>query len=85
MRAGSIKAIRACKAKRGLLGVIKRGARIQFIPALPMLARAHSFGTMAKGSKAQQVLADKAYASKANRTAMKGKLRGDILHKVVRG
>ena len=36
---------------------------------------------MRKGSKAQQVLADKAYASKANRTAMKGKHRGSILQK----
>ena len=48
-----------------------------------MLARTHSFGTMRKGSKAQQVLADKAYASKANRTAMKGKHRGRILQKTV--
>ena len=38
---------------------------------------------MRKGSKAQQVLADKAYASKANRTAMKGKHRGGILQKTV--
>ena len=38
---------------------------------------------MRKGSKAQQVLADKAYASKANRTAMKGKHRGNILQKTV--
>ena len=48
-----------------------------------MLARTHRFGTMRKGSKAQQVLADKAYASKANRTAMKGKHRGNILQKTV--
>ena len=39
---------------------------------------------MRKGSKAQQVLADKAYASKANRAAMKGKHRDGILQKAVR-
>ena len=50
-----------------------------------MLARTHSFGTMRKGRKAQRVLADKAYASKANRAALKGKHRGGILHKAVRG
>ena len=43
------------------------------------------FGTMIKGSKAQRVLADKAYASKANRAALKGKHRDGILHKAVRG
>ncbi len=31
------------------------------------------FGTMIKGSKAQRILLDKAYASKANRGAVKGK------------
>ena len=41
-----IKATKARKAKRVLLGLIKRGARIKFIPALPMLARAHRFGAM---------------------------------------
>jgi IS5 family transposase len=43
------------------------------------------FGTMIEGSKAQRVLADKAYASKANRAALKGKHRDGILHKAVRG
>ena len=43
------------------------------------------FGTMIKGSNAQRVLADKAYASKANRAALKGKHRDGILHKAVRG
>ena len=43
------------------------------------------FGTMIQGSKAQRVLADKAYASKANRAALKGKHRDGILHKAVRG
>ena len=43
------------------------------------------FATMIKGSKAQRVLADKAYASKANRAALKGKYRDGILHKAVRG
>jgi IS5 family transposase len=39
---------------------------------------------MINGSDAQQVLADKSYASKANHAALRGQLRGDILHKVVR-
>ena len=43
------------------------------------------FGTMIKGSKAQRILLDKAYASKANRGAVKGKHRDGILHKAVRG
>ena len=43
------------------------------------------FGTMIEGAKAQRVLADKAYASKANRAALKGKHRDGILHKAVRG
>ena len=85
MRAGSIKATKARKAKRVLLGLINRGARIKFIPALPMLARAHRFGAMRKGSDAQRVLVDKAYASKANHAALRGKNRGGILQKTVRG
>jgi len=40
---------------------------------------------MIEGSNAQRVLADKAYASKANRAALKGKHRDGILHKAVRG
>ena len=85
MRAGSIKAIRARKAKRVLLGLINRGAQIKFIPALPMLARTHRFGAMRKGSDAQRVLVDKAHASKANHAALRGKHRGGILQKTVRG
>jgi len=50
-----------------------------------MLARTHSFATMIKGRKAQRVLVDKSYASKENHADLRGKLRGDILHKVVRG
>jgi len=42
------------------------------------------FETMIEGSKAQRILADKAYASKANRAALKGKHRDGILHKAVR-
>ena len=42
------------------------------------------FETMIEGSNAKRVLADKTYASKANRDALKGKYRGDILHKAVR-
>jgi transposase, IS5 family len=43
------------------------------------------FETMIEGSNAQRVLAVKAYASKANRAALKGKHRDGILHKAVRG
>ena len=85
MRAWLIKTTRARKAKRVLLGVIKRGARMKSIPALPILAKTHRFGAMRKGSDAQRVLADKAHASKANHADLRGQLRGDILQKTVRG
>ena len=39
---------------------------------------------MIKRTKAQRVLADKAYASTANRDTLKGKHRDGILHKAVR-
>jgi len=64
---------------------MKRGLWIKLIPALPMLARAHRFEAMIKGSDAQRVLVDKSYASKANHAALRGQLRGVILHKAVRG
>jgi transposase, IS5 family len=51
----------------------------------PNVGESPQFGTMIKGSKAQRVLADKAYASRANRAALKGKHRDGILHKAVRG
>jgi IS5 family transposase len=40
---------------------------------------------MIKGRNAQRVLADKAYANKANHAALRGKHRGGILQKTVRG
>ena len=40
---------------------------------------------MIKGNKAQRILLDKAYASKANRGAVKGKHRDGILHMGLRG
>jgi IS5 family transposase len=43
------------------------------------------FATMIAGSTARRVLADKAYASKANRAALKGKHRDGILRKAARG
>lgn len=43
------------------------------------------FATMIEGAKAQRVLADKAYASKANRAMLKGRHRDGILRKAVRG
>ena len=39
---------------------------------------------MIEGTNAQRVLADKAYASTANRDTLKGKDRDGILHKAVR-
>ena len=39
---------------------------------------------MIKGSNAQRALADKAYASKENHAALRGKHRGGILQKTVR-
>ena len=43
------------------------------------------FETMIEGSNAQRVFADKAYASIANRYALKGKHRDSIFRKAVRG
>jgi len=64
---------------------MKRGAdKIHSRPA-HVGERTHSFATMIKGRKAQRVLVDKSYASKENHADLRGKLRGDILHKVVRG
>jgi len=84
MRAWSIKATRARKAKSVLLGVMKRGAdKIHSRPA--HVGESPQFGAMRKGSDAQRVPADKAYASKTNRAALKGKHRDGILHKAVRG
>ena len=42
------------------------------------------FGTMIDGAKAQRVLADKAYASKANREMLKGSHKDGIMRKAVR-
>ena len=42
------------------------------------------FATMIAGAKAQRVLADKAYASKANRATLRGKHRDGILRKAAR-
>lgn len=43
------------------------------------------FDTMIEGASAQRVLADKAYASRANREALKGKHRDGIMRKAARG
>ena len=48
------------------------------------LGESPQFETMIKRTKAQRALADKAYASATNRDTLKGKYRGDILHKTVR-
>lgn len=43
------------------------------------------FGTMIDGARARRVLADKAYASRANRDRLVGKHRDGIMRKAVRG
>jgi IS5 family transposase len=43
------------------------------------------FATMIEGANAQRVLADKAYASKANRDMLRGRHRDGIMRKAVRG
>ncbi len=48
-------------------------------------AESPEFDTMVEGAKAQRILADKAYASRANRAAIKGKHRDGIMRKAVRG
>jgi IS5 family transposase len=48
-------------------------------------AESPEFATMIEGARAQRVLADKAYASRANREALKGKHRDGILRKAARG
>jgi IS5 family transposase len=56
------------------------------IPTTPAhVGASPQFKTMIEGSNAQRVFADKAYASIANRYALKGKHRDSILHKAVRG
>ena len=47
-------------------------------------AEGPEFGHMIVGANAQRVLADKAYASKANRTTLRGKHRDGIMRKAAR-
>lgn len=47
-------------------------------------AESPEFGHMIEGTKAQRVLADKAYASKANRERLQGKYRDGIMRKAAR-
>ncbi len=49
------------------------------------VAESPEFGTMTEGAKAQRVLADKAYASRANRDRLMGKHRDGIVRKATRG
>lgn len=48
-------------------------------------AESPEFDTMVEGAKAQRVLVDKAYASRANRVAIKGKHRDGSMRKAARG
>jgi IS5 family transposase len=48
-------------------------------------AESPAFGHMIEGARAQRVMADKAYASRANREALRGKHRDGIMWKAVRG
>ena len=47
-------------------------------------AESPQFGTMIDGANAQRVLADKAYASKANRASLRGKYQDGIMRKAAR-
>ena len=80
----SRRALRVCRVTRVLPSAMRKDLWIKSIPRLLMLVRTHRFGTMIKRTKAQCVLADKAYANKANRAALKGKHRDGILHKAIR-
>lgn len=48
-------------------------------------AECPEFETMIEGAKAGRILADKAYASKANRAMLKGKYRDGLMRKAARG
>lgn len=48
-------------------------------------AESPEFGSMVAGAKAQRIMADKAYASRANREALRGKYRDGIMRKAARG
>lgn len=59
---------------------------IDRVHALPAnRAESPEFGTLVEGAKAQRVLADKAYASKANREMLRGCHRDGIMRKAARG
>jgi len=47
-------------------------------------AESPKFETMVEGTNAQRILADKAYASKANREALRGRYRDGIMRKAAR-
>ena len=47
-------------------------------------AESPGFGTMIEGAKAQRILADKAYAARANRAALQGRHRDGIMRKAAR-
>ena len=48
-------------------------------------AECTQFETMIEGANAQRILADKAYASKANRASLQGRYRDGIMRKAARG
>ena len=48
-------------------------------------AESPEFGHMIEGAKAQRIMADKAYASKANRASLRGEHRDEIMRKAARG
>lgn len=57
--------------------------KVQVTPA--NAAESPEFETMIDGASAQRVMADKAYASKANRAALKGRHKDGIMRKAARG
>ncbi len=48
-------------------------------------AESPEFGRMLEGARAQRVLADKAYAARANREMLRGNMRDGIMRKAARG
>ena len=70
---------------QGFCPVRRRGFVDEIHTTPANVGESPQFESMIAGSNAQRVLADKAYARKANRDSLKGKYRDGILHKAVRG
>ena len=83
-RGGSGRGQRALRVTRALPAPTKRALSPGFTQHLPTPANKGenpAFATMIDGAKAQRVLADKAYASKANRDMLRSRHRDGIMGK----